>query len=252
MLVAAVVLLMAIALAVSVARGVDVARFLATAPERRPELSPLDRFQLDQTAAMRGAVPGTPAYDELRAQSRGFIGKFNAHPFASLLHVLPAIVFLMLVPIQFSARVRDGYPRYHRWAGRILLATAAAIGLTGMYFGVLLPTHGAAEAYTIAIFGAFFLYAAGRALVAIRRGDVVRHREWIIRTFASALGISTVRLVAIPVSMLVADLRVALVLSFWGGWVLTLAVAEVWIRMTRPAGAPAGIASAPATAARYS
>lgn len=243
---------MTIALAVAAARGLDVARYLATDPARRPEISPLDQFQLEQTAVVRGAAPGTPAYDDLRAQSRGFIGKFSAHPFASLLHVLPAIVFLVFVPIQFSARVRDAHPRYHRWAGRALLTTAVVIGASGMYFGILWPTHGAAEAWTIAIVGGFFLFAAGRALIAIRRGDVARHREWIIRTFAGALGISTVRLVAIPIAIFVADLRVGLVLSFITGWALTLAVAETWIRMTRPAGAPAGVASPAITAARYS
>ena len=251
-IVAAVVVLTALALQVSIARGLDVMRYLATAPDQRPDISPLDRFQLEQTAAVRGAAPGTPAYDDVRAQSRGFVGKFNAHPVASLLHVLPAVAFLILVPIQFSARIRDAHPRYHRWAGRVLLATAAVIGASGIYFGVFVPTHGAAEAYTIAVFGTFFFYAGSRALLAIRRGDVARHREWIIRTFAAALGISTVRLVAFPLAIFMDDLKVALVVSFWTGWVLTLGVAEVWIRMTRPAGAPAGIASAPATAARYS
>ena len=251
-LVAAAVVLAAIALAVAVARGVDVARYLTTPPDRRPEISPLDRFQLAQTAAVRRAAPGTDAYDDVVAQSRGFVGKFNAHPLASLLHVLPAIVFLLVAPIQFSARVREAHPRYHRWAGRVLLVLATVIGATGMYFGIVLPTQGPAEALTIAIVGGFFLYCIGRALLAIRRRRVAEHREWIIRTFAGALGISTVRLVAVPLAMFVDDMRVALVLSFMTGWALTLLAAEWWIRMTRPAGAPAGIASAPVTAARYS
>ena len=122
-----------------------------------------------------------------------------------------------------------------------------------MYFGVLHPTHGAVEAVTIAIFGMFFFTAATLALMAIRRGDIARHREWIIRTFAAALGVSMIRLVAIPFAIFVEDMKIGGLLAFWIGWVLTLALAETWIRMTRPAGAPAGIASATAvTAARYS
>src|SRR5438105_5726506 len=34
-------------------------------------------------------------------------GRFAAHPFLTLLHVLPGGIFLMLAPLQFSSRIRS-------------------------------------------------------------------------------------------------------------------------------------------------
>lgn len=77
------------------------------------------------------------------------------------------------------------------------------------------------------------------AVVAIRRGQVARHREWMIRAFAVALGISTVRVVGTVFDVALTPAGVpppeVFVLSLWTGWTLTLAAAEAWIRYTRAA-----------------
>ena len=59
----------------------------------------------------------------------------------------------------------------------------------------------------------------------------------MIRAFAIALGISTVRVVALifDLTLTPAGVRTpdVFVLSIWIGWLLTMAVAEAWIRYTR-------------------
>ena len=109
---------------------------------------------------------------------------------------------------------------------------------TGLFFGVLLPYGGAGEATAIALFGGLFVLAAGKALVAIRRRQVARHREWMIRAFAIALAVSTVRIVGPTLDLMLtpAGLRLPeiFVLSLWTGWTITVGAAELWIRYTRP------------------
>jgi len=84
--------------------------------------------------------------------------------------------------------------------------------------------------------GGLFL-ALARAVAAIRAGRVAAHREWMIRAFAVALGISTVRLVAAALDLVVSPYGVPLaplfVASLWIGWGVTVAAAELWIRYTR-------------------
>ena len=93
---------------------------------------------------------------------------------------------------------------------------------------------------TIAAVGIFFLYAMATAFMAIRRGEVVRHREWMIRMFAIALAISTVRLIGGPIDFVLTPYGVSpadlFVLSIWTAWLLTIGAAECWIRYTRPRG----------------
>lgn len=164
-------------------------------------------------------------------------GKFAAHPLLTLWHVLPGGVFLLFAPLQFSTWIRNRHIRFHRWSGRILLPAALVSVLPGLYFGILIPYGGLGEAAAILVFGGLFLIAICRAFLAIRRHQVARHREWMIRVFAIAIAISTVRIVAavLDVALTPAGLRPPdlFVLSLWTGWVITLGGAELWIRYTR-------------------
>ena len=98
------------------------------------------------------------------------------------------------------------------------------------------------KAIAIALFGGLFLTAISRAFIAIRRHQVARHREWMIRAFAIAIGVSTVRVVGavFDVTLTPAGIRPPqiFVLSIWVGWVITLGAAEAWVRYTRPRSRP--------------
>jgi uncharacterized membrane protein len=167
-----------------------------------------------------------------------FDSRFAAHRLATLLHVLPGAVFLTLAPWQFSSRLRNRHIRFHRYSGRILVLAALITGVTGLYFGLFMPYGGLAEAMAIALFGGLLLVTVSRAFLAIRRHDVERHREWMIRTFALCIAVSTVRVVGplfdIALTPVGWTSSAVFALAVWTGWVLTVAFAEVWIRATRP------------------
>jgi len=184
------------------------------------------------------------------AEVRQFDSRFGANPTLTLLHIVPGGIFLTLAPLQFSSRIRSRHIRFHRWSGRVLVLAALVSGLTALYFGLLMPFGGPGEAVAIALFGGLFMAAVSRAFFAIRRRDVARHREWMIRAFALAIAISTIRAIAtvLDVALTPAGFRPReiFVLSLWSGWVITLGAAELWIRYTCarvgsiavPAGAP--------------
>jgi hypothetical protein len=164
--------------------------------------------------------------------------KFAEKRVMTLLHVVPGGIFLLLAPLQFSKRIRTRHIRVHRWSGRLLLPCAIVAGLTALYFGVLIPLAGLGEATAIGLFGALFLYSIARAFIAIRKHRVAEHREWMIRVFAIGVAISTVRLIALPLDLVLTDAGVTaptiFAVSLWAGWVLTVGAAELWIRATRP------------------
>lgn len=165
-------------------------------------------------------------------------GRFGAHPWITVLHIGPGAFFLVLAPFQFSSRLRRDHIRLHRWSGRLLISAGLVSTMAGLYFGLLMPFGGFTEAAAIALFGGIFLVAVSRGFLAIRRGDADRHREWMIRAFAVAVGISTVRVVGVIVDIALtpggSSLEQNFVLSIWIGWSITVAAAEMWIRYTRP------------------
>ncbi len=166
-----------------------------------------------------------------------FDSRFAAHPLVALLHVVPGGIFLTLALLQFSTSVRSRYLQFHRWSGRVLVLVAFVAGLSGFYFGLLMPYGGLSEAIATALFGGLFLAAISRAFIAVRRHQLARHREWMIRAFAIAIGISTVRVVGgvFDVILTPAGIRPPeiFVISIWVGWLITLGAAEVWVRYTR-------------------
>ena len=219
-----VILLALIGVGSAIGRGVFLDDFAARMEPQRQEL-------------MENLQRNDPHAAERAADVAWLDRRFAAHPIVTVVHLLPGAVFLLLAPLQFSARLRRRHIRIHRWSGRLIIVAAIIAAVAGMYFGILMPYAGWGEAVAIAIFGGLFLTAAGQGYVAIRRHQVARHREWMIRLVALALAISTVRI-------LVGVLDYALtpagftpqqnfVLAVWAGWVSTLAAGELWIRHTR-------------------
>lgn len=192
-------------------------------------MEPVRRLLLDGIGR-QGAIHTVDALER-------FDGRFGAHPVMTFLHVVPGAVLLAFAPLQFSSRIRNRHRSLHRWSGRVLLAVFAVTGGSGLYFGLLMPFGGPGEAAAIALFGGWMLVAAGRAFAAIRKGDVPRHREWMVRAFAAAISISTVRVAGAVLEVTLGSPawtpEQLFVLSVWAGWVATIGAAELWIRHTR-------------------
>lgn len=227
----ALVLLVVIGVVAAVGRGLHVADFAA-------------RVEPARTWLMEALHRADPFTSERATELVRVDGRFAAHRGLALLHVLPGGLFLLLAPLQFSSGIRTRHVGIHRWSGRILLLLGVTATVPAFYFGVLHPYAGRGEATAIAVFGALFLGAMARAFAAIRARDVAHHREWMIRAFATAIAISTVRLVALVADVALTpagfDLPELFVLSLWTGWIVTVGAAEIWIRHTRPHATPLG------------
>ena len=179
---------------------------------------------------MRQMLPATEVH---------FVDEFNrwfaTHSILTLVHIGPGSLFLILGSFQFSSRIRTRYLRFHRWSGRVVALAALPVGLSGLLLGAVFPFGGLLASSAIFLAGASFLLAVTRAFIAIRRHDVARHREWMIRMFSIGLGISTVRIVGLVLLPIIPtrSLELRTGLSFWIGFALTFAFAEFWVRHTR-------------------
>lgn len=222
-----------IALLCAIGIGAAIHRGLAVSSA---DPSAFDREQLELVAGMAGLARDSAEYQRLAREIPASSANLNENPRWTLLHMAPGALLLLFAPLQFSRRLRSRRPAVHRWSGRVLLTLAAASGVAGMYLGAARPYGGAGESAATTLFGAFFLFAATRGYLAIRRRDLARHREWMIRMFAIAIGISVIRVVGMASAMLVGTEGIhptGFALSLWLGWILALGVAELWIRRTR-------------------
>jgi uncharacterized membrane protein len=158
----------------------------------------------------------------------------------TLTHILPAMLFMVLGPLQFARSLRSKYPQVHRWSGRIFLTASAIVGVTGLTLAFGKTIGGVDEKAAIVLFGTFFLIALGKALRHALRREFAQHREWMIRGYAIGLAVATIR----PI---MATFFAAAVLrghrpepseffgtAFWIGFTLQMIAAEIWVNYTRP------------------
>jgi uncharacterized membrane protein len=158
----------------------------------------------------------------------------------TLAHVLPAMLFMVLGPLQFVRRLRAKYPQLHRWSGRIFLAASLVVGLTGLTMALGKTIGGLDEKAAIILFGTFFLVALAKALWHAVRREFALHREWMIRGYAIGLAVAAIRPIMgmfFAAALLrghTPDPKEFFGTAFWIGFTLQMIAAEIWINYTRP------------------
>jgi uncharacterized membrane protein len=179
-------------------------------------------FRLIELAGGTGAII-TPAN-----------ARFFASPLPVVLHIVGAFGYAILGPFQFAARFRQRWPGWHRRVGRFLVGVGLLVGLSGLWMTLFYPHPADSGALLFAIrlfFGSAMVASIVLGFMAIRQGDVVRHRAWMVRGYAIGLGAGTQVLTQMAGELIAGppnELSRALLLG--AGWVINLAVAEWAIR----------------------
>lgn len=192
------------------------------------------RLAADVPNIATGTVPGPEVFEH----------RYALHPVAFYGHLVPGVVYLVGAPFQLWQRFRNRHLVLHRRLGRVLLVSGLVAGVLSVVVGVWYPFGGWLEASASLVFGLYFVAALVIAFLAIRGRDIARHRRWMIRAFAVAVGVGTVRIWL----LLFQSLGVLGIednagtewfgVAFWLGFVGNALAAEVylaWRPRTRPA-----------------
>ena len=165
--------------------------------------------------------------------------RFFAMPLPVVVHIFSATTFLALGAFQFSPGIRRRWPRWHRWAGRVLVPSGITAAGAGLWMTLFYP-HPAMDDFLVPIlrlvFGSAMISCLVLGFLAIMRREVATHRAWMMRGYAIGMGAGTQVLTAIPWLVLTGGhsatgLPRALLLA--AGWVINLAVVEWWLRRRR-------------------
>ena len=173
---------------------------------------------------------------------------FARHPALTLVHILPAFLFMVLAPLQFNSRIRSRKLWWHRWSGRVLVVCGLVIGSSALGMSFQMAIGGANETAATTLFAIVFLFSLCKGFLHIRRRRIAQHREWMIRAFAIGLAVATVRPIVgafFAFSRLTHQTpREFFGIAFWIGFTLHWIAAESWINYTRPRTPPGGAALA--------
>jgi len=153
---------------------------------------------------------------------------FAAHTALTLAHIVPALLFVLLVPV-----VVFRPDRQPAWAQGIFYPLGAIVALTA-YAMSLYSIGGWTERSAILLFDTLFLVSLARAYAYRSHADNLRERRWQLRAIAILLGIATTRPV---MGVFFATARLTHLvpqqffgIAFWIGFSINVLVFELWIR----------------------
>ena len=161
---------------------------------------------------------------------------FRTYPWARALHMIPGLILMILMPLQFSTSLRGNYPRIHRISGYVIICGTLFLIPTGLIFAFQHPYVGFKEQVPTVFYASIYACCIVMALKRVYERNFMAHREWMIRIFAMGIGIYSIR-VWYSLFLHLTDLpsQEFFATSFWIGIAFNLVVGEVWINISRQA-----------------
>ena len=157
----------------------------------------------------------------------------DASPALVIIHIASVIPYSILGAFQFSRGLRRRLPGWHRAAGRLLVLLGLVVAFSGLWMTVVYPQQAGTGPllYVLRLaVGTAMAASIVLGLAAIRRGDIARHRAWMTRGYALALGAGTQAFTGAIAAALPGSGVLAHDLGMGAAWAINLAVAEFVIR----------------------
>jgi uncharacterized membrane protein len=119
--------------------------------------------------------------------THGWVPGDHMGNFAVAMHVTSAVVVMLAGAVQLIPRVRNRFPAFHRWNGRIYIVTACALGIAGLYMTWVRGSIGDLSQHIGGSLNAVLIWlCAAMALRYAVARDFKTHRRWALRLFLVA------------------------------------------------------------------
>lgn len=114
----------------------------------------------------------------------GYVAGDMSGNIAIAFHVLVAIVIIGSGPLQLIPQIRNKFPKFHRYVGRVYLALASITSIAGLYLVWTRGVPGGASAHiAISLDAILILIFGGLAINFAIKRQINRHRRWAMRLF---------------------------------------------------------------------
>jgi uncharacterized membrane protein len=116
--------------------------------------------------------------------TNGFVPGFSVGNTAVAMHLVSAVVIMLAGAVQLVPQVRNRFPVFHRWNGRIYMLAAVALSVAGVYMHLFRGSAGGPVIHIAGVSNAILIWVcAGMALRYALVRDFRTHRRWALRLF---------------------------------------------------------------------
>ena len=143
-----------------------------------------------------------------------------------LLHIFSGTITLLVGPVQLWLGLRLRRMGLHRRLGLIYVGGVAVGAITAFYLALHTP-FGFVFGMGLTGLAVAWVVTTGLGLVAVRRGQIAQHQEWMIRSYVVTFAFVTFRLLAGLLQQAhVGTLPEQLAVASWFCWAVPLLVTE--------------------------
>ena len=104
--------------------------------------------------------------------------------FAVAMHLASAVVIILAGVFQLIPQIRNRFPVFHRWNGRLYVVTAFTISLAGLYMMWIRGSVGDLSQHLgTSLMAVLIMLCAAMALRYARARDFKTHRRWALRLY---------------------------------------------------------------------
>jgi uncharacterized membrane protein len=130
---------------------------------------------------------------------------------------------------QFSSRIRNKNISFHRILGKIYITSVLMSGFPALYIAIY-SDGGMITHFGFGILADLWLFTTIRAFSSIKKGDIINHRKWMIRSYSLCFAAVTLRiLLPMFTKLFHFDFLLAYRIISWLCWMPNLLVAEIFI-----------------------
>ncbi len=119
-----------------------------------------------------------------KSMTHGYIPGDRVGNTAVAIHLISAVIIILSGALQIVPQVRNRFPVFHRWNGRIYMVTAFSISLAGLYMMWVRGTIGGLAPHLAQSLDAVLIMLC--AIMALRYAlarDFKTHRRWALRLY---------------------------------------------------------------------
>ena len=149
-------------------------------------------------------------------------------------HVLGGLVALTTGVVQLWLGLTNRTATLHRTLGRVYGSAILVGSAGGYYLALTIPARDVAYAVGLFMLRTAWIITTSMAIVAIRRRNVIQHREWMLRSYTVTFAFVTFRLFADALGRLqLASVDDASTIMAWACWAVPLLLVEPLIQLRK-------------------
>jgi uncharacterized membrane protein len=116
--------------------------------------------------------------------TNGYVPGISMGNTAVVMHVASAVIIMLAGAVQLVPQIRNRFPVFHRWNGRIYLLTAVVLSVAGLYMTWIRGSVGNVSVHLGSTLNAVLIWiCGGMALRYALARDFKTHRRWALRFF---------------------------------------------------------------------